>query len=80
MKNLNKVFLVIKQHCGDREILEDCGCVAAVQADLDLDTTGLRLTLDILQNMKLIKFSLGEPSFITLTELGKEMDRINSSV
>jgi hypothetical protein len=79
MKNFNIVFLAIRQYCHEiepprRDFFE------ALQKELDINESAFKVSLEILKNMKLIQYSLDEEKDISLTALGKQMERIASSL
>lgn len=77
---LNEVFNAIKKYCANTthkggDTLEE------IKDELRLANNPLEVYLQILKNMNLIDFSLGEPNtFISLTELGTRVNEVSDSM
>jgi len=80
LTNLNKVFLTIKKHCQDVDALEQQDCIEHLANEADISKQLIIVYLDILQHMKLINYSAKEKEYISLTPLGKETNKIPSTL
>lgn len=80
LSSLNKVFLTIKKHCQDIQVLDGNDCIKDIAKEANLDMELFDVYLFILKNMQLIDYSNNEKRYILLTTLGKATSKISSTL
>ncbi|HXS36095.1 MAG TPA: hypothetical protein VN721_05305 [Flavipsychrobacter sp.] len=78
---LNEIFGAIKEFCqkGDEKI-DVSDCHTAIQSMTQIQGSELYVYLEILENMKVIRYADAEKKSIILTEMGKRLQKLPSSM
>jgi len=78
---LNEVFSAIKKHCTNVNLAGGDDVIEGIKGDLKIANNPLEVYLQILQNMNLIDFSLGDSNhYILLTDLGSRLNEVPDSM
>jgi len=77
MNNFDNVFSVVKEQCGDKEIIEDAACFDRISEAAHIPSGRIDFYLDTLASIGLIKYSIGN-GYIKLTKYGKQKKQVFS--
>ena len=75
MNNFNKIFTIIKKHCGENHAQEPCLEKVETEMVITAGMNPLYEYLDVLQDLGLIEYSVHSKT-IFLTEKGKQTEKL----